>query len=88
MSEKTNAVNEETKTDIDAVMKKYDRESNRRIWEGVPKIIIRGLVIAFSLWCIYMTLFAKFLEEIRLTSFMGIIVLMGYLIYPANKKSV
>ncbi|MBQ2600979.1 MAG: TRAP transporter permease [Treponema sp.] len=88
MSEKTNAVNEETKTDIDAVMKKYDRESNRRIWEGGPKIIIRGLVIAFSLWCIYMTLFAKFLEEIRLTSFMGIIVLMGYLIYPANKKSV
>ena len=23
--------------DVDAVMKKYDRESNTRIWEGAPK---------------------------------------------------
>ncbi len=74
--------------DVDAIMKKYDRESNQRIWTGVPKIVIRGLLIAFSLWCIYMTLFATFLEEIRLTSFMGLIILAGYLIYPANKKSV
>ena len=26
--------------DLDAVMKKYDRESNTRIWEGKPKMII------------------------------------------------
>ncbi|SFG07795.1 TRAP transporter, 4TM/12TM fusion protein [Lachnospiraceae bacterium C7] len=70
---------------IDAVMKKYDRESNTRIWEGKPKMAITLILVAFSLWCIYITLFATFLEEIRLTSFMGLIVLMGFLIYPAKK---
>ncbi|MCR5451511.1 MAG: TRAP transporter permease [Lachnospiraceae bacterium] len=70
---------------IDAVMKKYDRESNTRIWEGKPKMVITLILVAFSLWCIYVTLFATFLEEIRLTSFMGLIILMGFLIYPAKK---
>ena len=60
--------------DVDAVMKKYDRESNIRIWTGKYKIAIRGILTAFSLWCIYVTLFATFLEEIRLTSFLGLIV--------------
>lgn len=87
MSENQN-INQSVQTDVDAIMKKYDRESNQRIWTGVPKNIIRGLLVAFSLWCIYMTLFATFLEEIRLTSFMALIVLAGYLIYPASRKSV
>ena len=26
--------------DLESVMKKFDRESNTRIWEGVPKIIV------------------------------------------------
>lgn len=71
--------------DVDAIMKKFDRESNQRVWTGTPKIIIRFLMAAFSIWCIYVTLFATFLEEIRLTSFMALIVLMGFLIYPAKK---
>ena len=33
-----------------------------------------------------MTLFATFLEEIRLTAFMGLIVLLGFLTYPAKKE--
>lgn len=78
----TPEVSEET---INSVMKKYDRESNTRIWEGKPKIAIMLILVAFSLWCIYVTLFATFLEEIRLTSFMGLIILMGFLIYPAKK---
>ncbi len=70
---------------VDAVMKKYDRESNVRIWTGKYKLIIRYLTAAFSLWCIWVTLFATFLEEIRLTSFLALIVLMGFLTYPAKK---
>ena len=73
------------KADIDSVMKKYDRESNTRIWTGKPKMAITIILAAFSVWCIYVTLFATFLEEIRLTSFMGLIILMGFLIYPAKK---
>jgi len=78
-------VSAETNSDVDAIMKKYDRESNQRIWTGTPKIVVRLIMALFSLWCIYVTLFATFLEEIRLTSFMALIVLMGFLIYPAKK---
>ncbi|MGO5335932.1 TRAP transporter permease [Bilifractor sp. LCP19S3_H10] len=73
------------KDDLDALMRKYDRESNTRIWTGKPKIMITAILAAFSIWCIYVTLFATFLEEIRLTSFLGLVILMGFLIYPSKK---
>ena len=50
--------------DVDAVMKKYDRESNTRIWEGAPKIALRVLMSAFSIYCILMTLFSKALPAV------------------------
>ena len=28
-------------------MKKNDRESNTRVWEGLPKLVIRWLMVAF-----------------------------------------
>lgn len=71
--------------DIDAVMKKYDRESNTRIWEGKPKIVVNCLLAAFSLFCMYVTLFANLLEEVRLTSFVAFILFIGYLVYPMRK---
>ena len=70
---------------VDAVMKKYDRESNTRVWEGKPKLIVSIVLALFSVFCIYVTLFATFLEEIRLTSFLGLIVLIGYIVFPAKK---
>ena len=70
---------------VEDVMKKYDRESNTRVWEGVPRILVQCTLALFSLFCIYVTLFATWLEEIRLTSFVACIVFLGYLIFPAKK---
>ena len=72
---------------IDEVMRKYDRESATRIWEGVPKIIVTAIMAIFSLYCIGMTLFSTALPEVRLTLFLGCIVVLGYLAYPAKKGS-
>lgn len=85
--EKENGVitENEMAANVDAVMKKYDRESNVRIWEGAQKWVVTFILAAFSLFCIYVTLFATWLEEIRLTSFVGLIVLMGYIVFPAKK---
>ena len=71
--------------DLEAVMKKYDRESNTRIWEGKPKLAVQVCLAAFSLFCIYVTLFTSWLEEIRLTSFVACIIFLGYLVFPAKK---
>ena len=71
--------------DLDSVMKKYDRESNTRIWEGTPKFIVTCVLALFSVFCLYVTLFASWLEEWRLTSFVAGIILLGYLVFPARK---
>ena len=71
--------------DLDAVMKKYYRESNVRIWEGKPKAAVTCVLAVFSLFCIYVTLFTSWLEEIRLTTFVAWIVFLGYLVFPAKK---
>ena len=71
--------------DLDAVMKKFDRESNTRVWQGAPKIVVNCVLAAFSLFCIYVTFFATWPQEIILSSFMGAIVLAGYLLFPVKK---
>ncbi len=76
---------EDIQSSVDDVMKKFDRESNVRLWEGTPKIIVNALLVAFSCFCIYVTLWGTFLEEVRLTSFMACIVFLGYLIFPVRK---
>ena len=74
--------------DLDAVMRKYDRESATRIWEGTPKIIITAIMAIFSLYCLYMTLFSTALPEVRLTLFVGCIIILGFLTYPVKKGHV
>ena len=74
-----------TAADVEAVMKKYDRESNTRVWEGAPKVAISILMAAFSLYCIIDTVFLTTLTEIRLPVFVGLVLLLGFLTFPARK---
>ena len=77
-----------TAQDVEERMKKYDRESNVRVWEGVPRKIIRYLCAAFSLYCIWVTLFSTMMPEEKLNLFLGLILVLGYLNYPISKKHV
>ena len=71
--------------ELQEVMKKYDRESNTRIWEGKPKIAVRCLSALFSLYCIYETLFGNGLREVRLTTFLALILVIGFITFPMKK---
>ena len=77
-----------TAQDVEEMMKKYDRESNVRIWEGVPKVILRYVGVAFSVYCILVTLFGKMMPEEKLNIFLGLILVFGYLHYPIKKSHV
>lgn len=57
--------------DVEEVMKKYDRESNTRIWSGVPQKVVQYIMALFSLYCIYSTLFSTASLEVRLMIFLG-----------------
>ena len=74
-----------TAADVEAVMRKYDRESNTRFWEGWPNRIIRWLMAAFAVYCIVDTLMLTTLQERRLPIFVGLILFFGFLTYPAKK---
>lgn len=75
-----------TAADVEAVMKKYDRESNTRVWEGTPKKIVYILGILFSVYCIFSTLKGwPTLPEQKLNIFLGMILIIGYLHFPVKK---
>lgn len=73
-------------TDVEAVMRKYDRESNTRIWEGKPKTVISVIMALFSVYCICMTLLSTELPETKLSRFLACVIVIGYLMYPARKN--
>ena len=74
-----------TAADVDEIMKKYDRESNVRIWEGVPKQIVRFVLAAFMVFMVYMNLWATWSGQIRRCLFVGMVVLFTFFVYPAKK---
>ena len=71
--------------DVDEIMKKYDRESNTRIWQGTPGTVVKALSILFSVYCIWSTLFSTAMPEVRLNIFLACILVLGYLHYPIKK---
>lgn len=76
-----------TMEDVDEIMKKYDRESNTRIWEGTPKMVVRWLTVAFSVFMIVMNMFLKMDERARRPIFLGLVILLVFLNYPVKKGS-
>ncbi|MBR4900692.1 MAG: TRAP transporter permease [Victivallales bacterium] len=73
---------------LDDVMRKYDKESNIRVWKGWPENVISILLALFSAYCIYMTLVSTALPEVRLSLFLCFVTLAGYLVFPARRKHV
>ena len=84
----TAGLDNQTQADLDAVMRKYDRESNTRVWEGWQRWVVGTIMVAFSIFCIGMTLFYSGLPETRLTLFLALIIFIGFLTYPAKKGHV
>ncbi|MFR4595851.1 MAG: TRAP transporter permease [Oscillospiraceae bacterium] len=84
----TSGLDSQTQADLDALMRKYDRESNTRVWEGWQRWAVGAIMVIFSLYCISMTLFYSGLPETRLAAFLAMIVFIGFLTYPVKKGHV
>ena len=84
----TSGLDSQTQADLDALMRKYDRESNTRVWEGWQRWAVGAIMVIFSLYCIGMTLFYSGLPETRLAAFLAMIVFIGFLTYPVKKGHV
>ena len=84
--DKKNVIREDASADD--IMRQFDRESATRIWTGTPQKIVRYVISVFSLYCIWSTLFSTADLPIRLSAFLGLIIIMGFLTYPAAKHHV
>ena len=82
MSDDTRTLTEE---ETEAIMAKYDRESNVRRFTGTRHIIITVLLILFAAYVFWYTILGNLPEQVRRTSFVGILIFLGYMIYPARK---
>lgn len=89
MSEPTNltSMGEIEDINVDELMAEYDRESNTRHFIGVPREIVRYILAAFTMFIFYMNLISAWPEQIRRSSFVGLIIFMAFMIYPAKKAT-
>ncbi len=72
---------------MDAVLKEFDKESNTRIFLGMPRSLVKYMLVAFSLYALWMNVLSSLPEQVRRASFIGIIVFMAFILYPAKKTA-
>jgi len=64
----------------------FDKESNVRNFSGIPDILIKSLLSLFAVYVFAVTLFITLPEQVRRCVFLGILIFIGYLLYPVHKK--
>jgi TRAP transporter 4TM/12TM fusion protein len=71
--------------ETESLIAHFDRESNVRRFSGIPSYLIKGLLLLFAAYVFWVTLIANLPEQVRRTSFLGLLVFIGYLLYPVRK---
>lgn len=72
--------------EIGDLMAEFDRESNTRHFTGTPHLIVKGMLIAFTLYVFWMTLIATPPEQVRRASFIGLLIFLGFINYPIKRS--
>ena len=82
-------MSEEVKTksvkSADELMAEFDRESNTRQFIGLASKIVTAAFIIFAL-ATFATRFITLPEQARMVAFLGVIMFLGFLIFPLYKK--
>ena len=68
----------------EAIME-LERESRTRVFTGIPGYIMNGLLLLFAAYVVWTTLLVILPLQVRRSAFVGILVFIGYLYYPARK---
>ncbi len=89
------SVNEEKKennqidigeVDAKAVLEKFDRESSVRQFTGKRKIIVRYLLIGYSIFALWTNVVVTLPEQIKRASFIAIAIFIAFILFPARRK--
>ena len=72
--------------DQQALLEKYDAESNTRKVTGIFKTIIYLLLLVFSLFQLYTAIFGQYPAQIQRTVHLGFGLTLIFLLFPARRK--
>ena len=69
----------------DAILKKYDRESNTVHYTGWPKKVVAAIAITFSIFQIYTATFGVLDAQLQRAVHLGFGLALAYLLYPFRR---
>ena len=78
-------VEQVSRQEAEEIIAKFDRESDVRRFSGIPNLLITGLLLLFAAYVFWVTLIGNLPEQVRRTVFIGILVFIGYLLYPIRR---
>ncbi|MCL2398917.1 MAG: TRAP transporter permease [Defluviitaleaceae bacterium] len=81
---RTEAISDEESQQI---LAQYDQASNTRIYRGLPKTAVRWLCVGFTLFVLAINTFIMWPPQVHRSSFVGLVIFLTFLLYPANKKN-
>jgi TRAP transporter 4TM/12TM fusion protein len=72
--------------EAEELIAKFDKESNVRRFTGIPESITKALLLAFCAYVFWVTLIASLPEQVRRSAFVGIMIFIGYILYPVHRS--
>lgn len=73
--------------EVNEIMAKYDRESATRIFSGNKALLIKCLLIAFTLFAVSINTFIRLNAQVHRSVFIACILFLAFLLYPARKNA-
>ncbi len=87
MAQNTGADEVISAEEVNEIMAKYDRESAVRIFSGNKALLVKGLLIAFTLFAVAINTVIHLNAQVHRTTFIALVLFLAYLLYPAKKDA-
>ena len=73
--------------EVNEIMAKYDRESAVRIFSGNKALLVKLLLVAFTVFAVAINTVVHLNAQVHRTTFIALVLFLAYLLYPAKKDA-
>ena len=73
--------------EVNEIMAKYDRESAVRIFSGKKALLVKILLIAFTVFAVSINTFIQFNAQVHRSTFIALVLFLAFILYPAKKDA-
>ena len=71
--------------EVNEIMAKYDRESAVRIFSGNKALLVKLMLVAFTIFAVAINTVVHLNAQVHRTTFIALVLFLAYLLYPAKK---